>query len=93
MKLQKMDGGVWGLDLIMSAHEATEDSECLVEPDIGGNSAKMVRLTFPSAWGLGFGDKKERAKGFAEVNFSRKYRQYDVKQRFSEVLSEVWALY
>ena len=36
MKLQKMEGGVSGLDLVVTAHSEVEGGETLVEPDIGG---------------------------------------------------------
>lgn len=37
MKLQKMDG-IYGLDLMVTAHTENDGSETVVEPDIGGRS-------------------------------------------------------
>ena len=37
MKLQKMEGGIHGIDLAVTAHAEKEDSETLIEPDIGGS--------------------------------------------------------
>ena len=36
MKLQKMEGGIHGIDLTVTAHAEKEDAETLIEPDIGG---------------------------------------------------------
>ena len=36
MKLQKMEGGIHGIDLVVTAHAEKEDAETLIEPDIGG---------------------------------------------------------
>lgn len=37
MKLQKLDAGIYGIDLTVTAHTEKDDTEMLVEPDIGGH--------------------------------------------------------
>ena len=44
MKLQKMEGGIHGIDLAVTAHAEKEDSETLIEPDIGGSLDRQKLL-------------------------------------------------
>ena len=36
MKLEKMEGGIQGLDLSVTAHTEKDGSDTLIEPDVGG---------------------------------------------------------
>lgn len=67
MKLQKMEGGIHGIDLAVTAHAEKEDSETLIEPDIGGFGF-VLKTMHGDTW------IKPTDGGDATVRFSSKGR-------------------
>lgn len=67
MKLQKMEGGIHGIDLTVTAHAEKEDAETLIEPDIGGLGF-VLKTMHGDTW------IKPTDGGDATVRFSSKGR-------------------